>query len=89
MELTKHAASRIQKRCIPPIIVDLLIDYGQSERSGNGTTKYYLDKRSKRRLEAYAGPIAGLLEQHLNCVVVVADGGALVTVEHRLQRIKH
>lgn len=34
MKLTKHASVRQQQRGIPPIVIDLLIDYGTVERAG-------------------------------------------------------
>lgn len=89
MKLTKHASIRQQQRSIPPMIIDLLRDYGACENTGDGTTKYYFDKRSKRELKTYAGQLSGLLGEHLNCYVVVCPKGHVVTVAHRTERIRH
>lgn len=90
LELTKHAAIRLQQRGIAPLIVDLLLQFGATERSGRDTTKYYFDKPARRRLRAYAGPlVARLLEDHLDYYAVVGADGTIVTTAPRLARIKH
>jgi hypothetical protein len=87
--LSKHAAARLQQRGIAPLVVDLLLEFGASEKSGDGTTKHYFDKHARRRLRAYAGPLASLLEAHLDCYAVVGPEGRIVTAAHRTTRIKH
>lgn len=87
--LTKHAAARSQQRSIPPLVIDLLLDFGRSEKAGDGTTKHYFDKPARRRLRAYAGPLSPQIEAHLNCYAVVGEHGDVVTVAHLTSRIKH
>jgi hypothetical protein len=87
--LTKHGRTRAQQRGIPPLVVDLLLDFGRIEYSGDGTVKHFLDKRACQRLRAYAGPLASLLEAHLGCYIVVGEHGRIVTVAHRTGRLKH
>jgi hypothetical protein len=70
-------------------MIDLLLQFGASEWSGDGTTKHFFDKSARRRLRAYAGPLASLLEPHLDCYAVVGTRGEVVTVAHRTARIKH
>ena len=89
MHLTKHAKVRQQQRGIPPIVVDLLVNYGTVERAGTGASKHYFDKTSRRRLRTYVGPLASVIEQYLDCFVVVSDGGDVITVAHRLEKIHH
>lgn len=59
---TKHAACRLQQRGISQMVVDLLLQFGRSEPSGSGTSKFFFDKHSRRKVKAYAGPLAGMLE---------------------------
>jgi hypothetical protein len=87
--LSSHAAARLQQRGIAPLVVDLLLEFGATEKSGNGTTKHYFDKPARRRLRAYAGPLASLLEAHLDCYAVVGSDGTIVTAAHRTTRINH
>ncbi len=89
MELTRHALTRQQQRGIPPMIIELLINYGACEKAGDGTSKHYFDKRSRRRLEGYAGKLARLLMEYLNCYVVVCPEGRVITAAYRTERIKH
>ena len=86
--LTKHAKQRMQQRSIPPIIVDWLIRFGQSEPSGDGTRKYYFDKSSHRRFQKYAGQLSAMLEQYLNVYVVLDNDFTVVTVAPRCERIR-
>jgi hypothetical protein len=89
LELSKHAAVRLQQRGIAPLIVDLLLEFGATEKSVRDTTKYYFDKPARRRLRSYAGPLAPLLEAHLDYYAVVGADGTIVTAAPRLTRIKH
>ena len=88
MHSSQHAILRSQQRAIPELAIELLMRFGASERAGNGTYKYILDKGSRRRLEAYAGPAASALSEHLNLIVVVGDDGTIVTAAHRTERIR-
>lgn len=86
--LSKHANDRAKQRSIPPMIVDLLLDFGCSESAGDGTSRHFFDKRSRQRIRAYAGPLASVMEQHLSCYLVIGEGGTIVTVGHRTNRFK-
>lgn len=87
MRLTKHAQSRTQQRAIPPMLIDLLLQFGSSERAGAGVSKVYFDKASRRKVKAYAGPLARLLDEHLDVYAVVADDLTVITTGHRTGRI--
>jgi hypothetical protein len=89
MDMTRHAAIRQQQRGIPPMIIELLIEYGACEKAGDGTYKHFFDRRSKRRLEAHLGQLFRLIGEYLNCYAVVCPEGRVVTVAHRTERIKY
>jgi hypothetical protein len=86
MQLTKHAQTRSQQRVIPQMLIDLLLEFGSSERSGTGVSKVFFDKASRRKVKAYAGPLARLLDDHLDVYAVVADDLTVITIGHRNQR---
>jgi hypothetical protein len=86
--VTKHASIRSHQRAIPPLVVDLLHQFGSMERTGTGTFKLFFDKTGRRRVKSYAGPLSRPLEEHLDAYVVVDDAGGLITVGHRTQRIR-
>lgn len=88
MKPTRHAVVRAQQRGIPQLAVDLLLEHGATQPAADGATMYYFDKRSRRRLDAYAGPLARALSRDLNVFAVVSDDGRLVTVGHRIRRIE-
>jgi hypothetical protein len=89
METTVHARSRCQQRGIPPAIVDLIVDFGAEVRS-HGASKYYLDRNPWSDLRRAVGPRAlRQVEHKLDCYVVVADDGVLITAAPRTTRIRH
>ncbi len=88
MKLTHHANTRSQQRAIPPMLVDLLLQFGKTESAGNGAEKLFFDKQSRRRIAAYAGSLATLLNEHLDVFAVVSDDMQVITVGHRIERIR-
>lgn len=87
--LTRHANVRSQQRGIPPLVVDLLVQFGSSVPAGAGTSKLYFGKADRRRLCAYVGTMSRVLEEHLDVYAVIASNGEVITVAHRLERIRH
>lgn len=88
MNLTRHAQARTQQRGIPPLMIDLLLQFGAHERAGAGMQKYFFDKTARRQLRSYAGPFASSIEQHLDIYVVVDEHYQVITVAHRTERIR-
>jgi hypothetical protein len=78
----------MQQRNIPPMVLDLLVEFGASEPSGDGTTKLFFNKPARRKLKAYAGPLVDVLEPHLDVYAVVASDMKVITVGHRIERIR-
>jgi len=88
MKATAHSIIRSQQRGIPPIMLDLLLQFGCREHDHSGAEIVYFDRRSKKRIESYAGGLISKLSEHLDCYAVVADG-EIVTVGVRFKRINH
>lgn len=88
MHRTHHAEARCQQRGIPPLVIDLLLQFGTCEPAGTGARKVFFDKPAKRRVKAYAGPIASLLDEHLDVYLVVNDTDTVITAAHRFDRIR-
>ena len=86
--LSQHARVRSQQRGIPPLAVDLLLQFGTSEAAEGGVRKVFFDKAARRRVAAYAGPLADRLREYLDVYAVVGENDRIVTVAHRLDRIK-
>lgn len=88
MHLTKHAQNRSQQRGIPPVMVDLLLQFGITESAGDGASKLFFNKAARRRVESYFGPIAPLINQHLDVYAVVSEDDKIITIGHRTERIQ-
>ena len=46
MILTKHTEVRIQQRCIPELVLDLLLQYGEVEHQHGGTDLVYFKSKN-------------------------------------------
>ena len=85
--MTQHAQKRSQQRGIPPFIHGLIIDYGQCKYS-HGAEVHFLDKAGRRKLQRELGrKVYARIEDQLNIYVVL--DGSVITVAHRVHRIKH
>jgi hypothetical protein len=84
---TRHCQERLRQRAIPPLVENLLHEFGTSMRCG-GAERLFFDKAARRRLQAHLGGARGLktLEPWLNVFVVVGDNGKTVTAGHRQGR---
>ena len=87
--MTNHALERSQQRCIPPLIIHWLCQYGSRRRSSNGTILCYFDKKSLRLISSDVGNIViRRLSGLMNAYLVIA-GDSILTVGHRYKRIKN
>jgi hypothetical protein len=83
-----HAQSRLQSRGIPPLVIELLLDHGEQERTRGGFIRYFT-KASRRRVSRALGGrrLMAMIEPFLDCYVIEGDNGRLVTAGHRYTRI--
>ncbi|GAA4414100.1 hypothetical protein [Quisquiliibacterium transsilvanicum] len=88
MNMTTHATVRCQQRAIPPILVDLLLQFGSQESAPGNARKVFFDKAARRRVKAYAGPLARALDEHLDVYAIVAGDDTIVTAGHRTEPIR-
>lgn len=86
--MTTHSQVRSQQRGIPPMIIDLILQFGSTESAGDGARKMFFDKAARRRLHSYAGALAPMLEEHLDSYAVVSQDDQVITVGHRTERIR-
>jgi len=82
MKMTQHARIRSQQRAIPPILIDLLMKFGACESVGSGATKMFFDKAARKRVKAYAGQLAGFINEHLDVYAVVSSECRIITTAH-------
>ena len=80
MNYTKHASIRVQQRCIPPLIVNWLLEYGRRERA-QGADRITFDKKSRKELARDVGtPVVKQMSRYLNtCIVVDSETETMIT----------
>ncbi len=87
--MTNHALERSQQRCIPPLIIHWLCQYGSRKRNNNGTIICYFDRKSLRLIASDVGHIIiRRLSGLMNAYLIIA-GDQILTVGHRYKRIKN
>jgi hypothetical protein len=88
LRFTKHATTRVTQRSVPPLVIELLLDYGATERS-SGAERIALTKRGRKRLARDIGSAAyEALRPLLNTSVVLSDEGPVITVAKRTKRFR-
>ncbi len=80
--ISSHASRRIQKRSVPPIVLDWLHDYGSEQYDGRGAVIRYFDRAAKARLEQVCGHRFVQANKKYLAVYMVEDtaGQSLITV---------
>jgi hypothetical protein len=85
--LTTHARVRMQQRGIPPVALEVLLEYGREAHDHRGCRIVRFDKRSRRRAARALGESAfRSVERFLDAYAVVGADDAVVTVGHRQRR---
>lgn len=87
---TQHARHRMQQRCVPPLVVTWLLEFGCEQYDHRGGIIHYFDKHSRRCLEQAVGRrVVARLADYLNSYAVssVSDD-VLVTVGRRYKRLR-
>lgn len=85
---TIHARSRCQQRSIPLRIVELIIEYGEMGYN-KGAAIYRMTKKARNRLRWEMGQeFYRAVEKKLNCYVVVAEDGSVITAGRRITKMK-
>lgn len=86
-DLTRHGALRQQQRCVPPIVIDWVIQYGVRRPAGSGTEHVELDKPGRRDLAREIGSWTySRLEPKLNAFVILDAYGCVITTGYRTRR---
>ena len=87
LPLSRHARKRSQQRSIGPFAIDLLLRFGQCERTRDGWT-HFANKAARRRVERHlGGPRAlNVLGPQLDAYVIIDDDGTIRTVAPRCRR---
>lgn len=87
MNMTKHAQARTQQRGIPPLMIDLLEQFGARQKAGDGSVKVFFDKAARRHVKAHVGGLARFVDDYMDVYAVLANDATVITVGHRLEHI--
>ena len=84
LDFTDHSQARLQQRAIPPMVVELLMEFGSPSRCG-GAERLMFDKAAVKKLRHHLGGPRGLkvVERWLTVYAIVGDNGRLVTAAHK------
>jgi hypothetical protein len=87
--LTRHAATRVRQRSIPPIVIHWLDEFGEEYFDGHGGVVTYFSKESRQELERKLGrrfvkENAKYLDRY---VVRSATDGVMITAGVRRKRL--
>lgn len=86
---TTHFTIRSQQRGIPPLISDLLEEFGDEEHVGNGCRLCYFSRRSLRSMRSALGSaIVERLQPWRRCYKVVGPDGVAITIGHRYKHLR-
>ena len=86
MNLTHHAAIRMQQRGIPHDVVDLILDFGHSCRNRRGSEVVHMTTRDSRMARADQGVTFNYPRR--NYYLVLSTDGLVVTVGIRTKRLR-
>jgi hypothetical protein len=87
--MTKHASVRQQQRGIPPLITEWLTSYGSTQHDHHGAEVLFFNKQSRKLLAKEVGnDVVRRLSNYLDTYAVISGDGTVITVGHRLTRIR-
>jgi hypothetical protein len=88
--ISNHASHRIQKRSIPPMVIDWLHEYGSKQYDGHGAVIRYFDRSAKARLSTACGRKFVNRNKKYFAVYMIEDttGNSVITVGYRNRRIR-
>jgi hypothetical protein len=76
------------QRAIPPIAIDLQLNYGSSTTARGGESFFFGETARRRVLQDLGKAEARRLERLLNTYAVVSDSGTLITTAWRTRRLR-
>lgn len=81
--LTKHAEERLQQRGIPPLMLPIVMAYGQEQYQKGGTTVWVLPKKSAKRLRRELKDLLSRMDALSDTYFVENDAGTVITAGHQ------
>ncbi len=90
IKMSGHASTQAQRRCIDPVTIDYLIQFGASSHCGGGCTRLYFNGNARKRLRGVIERTEyAQMEKKLDCFLVLdQQQSVVVTVGHQFKNIK-
>lgn len=83
-----HVRQRAQQRGIPPLVIELLLHFGDTEWDHHGAQVKFFTRKSRNRIDQAVGTqITRRMHEYLDSYLVMALDGTLITCGHRYKRI--
>lgn len=91
IRFTDHGRTRAKTRCFPPLVIEMILDFGESRDAQNGARKYALAKSSIREVRLYAGRnVADKINRYkLRHAYVVASHGRVIKAAYANNPVLH
>jgi len=86
MSLTAHARKRLQQRGITEYFVDVLLDFGSTQKSHDGSEIVFLRKHDKRLVEGSLGD-EKKFHRLRNAYLILSRSGNVITAGYRFRSI--
>lgn len=83
MKFTHHALRRCSQRGIPPRIISLLAESGETTSAPGGALRLTIPRREKSRLIHELKSAIDLVERASNAEIVLSSDGVVITAYHR------
>ena len=89
-DFTEHARVRMQQRGIPDVVLERLYRYGRTVHDHRGARILHFDHAARKRMQRELDRADYCqLEKHLNAYAVLDMEGTVITVGHRIRRVRH
>jgi hypothetical protein len=91
IRFTDHGRMRANTRGFPPLVIEMILDFGESRDALDGARKYALTKSSIREIRRYAGHnVADELNRYKSRhAYVVASSGRVITTAYADKPVLH
>lgn len=89
LQITAHARARLQQRGIPLPVLDCLLSFGKKVHDHHGAEILFFDHQARDQIRcSYGEQTFKRLESKLDTYAVVGTDGVVLTVGHRIKRIR-
>ncbi len=86
MTLTAHARKRLQQRGIPEYFVDVLLDFGSTQKSHGGSEIVFLRQHDKKLAKGTLSDVK-IFQRLRNAYLILSSSGKVITAGYRYRSV--